>query len=30
VWLDRGELEGIQQRGLLGALADVIDLVRRA
>ncbi len=30
VWLDRGELEGIQQRGLLGALADVIDLLRRS
>jgi uncharacterized protein len=30
VWLDRGELESIQQRGILGALADVVDFLRRA
>ena len=28
VWLDRGELEAIQQRGLLGTLADIIKVVR--
>lgn len=29
VWLDRGELEAIQQKGLLGTLADIIAFVRR-
>lgn len=29
VWLDRGELEAIQQRGLLGTLADIIAMVRK-
>ena len=29
VWLDRGELEAIQQKGLLGTLADIIKVVRR-
>ena len=29
VWLDRGELEAIQQKGLLGALADIINFVRK-
>lgn len=29
VWLDRGELEAIQQRGLLGALSDIVDFLRR-
>ena len=28
VWLDRGELEAIQQRGLLGTLADIIGVLR--
>ena len=29
VWLDYGELEAIQQKGLLAALADVFAFVRR-
>lgn len=28
LWLDYGELEAIQQRGLLGTLADIIKVVR--
>jgi Zn-finger nucleic acid-binding protein len=30
VWLDYGELEAIQQKGLLSALADVLDFIRKA
>jgi uncharacterized protein len=30
VWLDYGELEAIQRKGLLSALADIVDFVRTA
>jgi len=30
VWLDRGELEAIQQRGLLGGLQEIIKALRDA
>ena len=29
VWLDRGELEANQQKGLLGTLADIIAVLRK-
>lgn len=30
VWLDRGELESITQKGMLGALTDIIRFLRQA
>jgi uncharacterized protein len=29
LWLDRGELQAIRQRGLLGAMADIISFLRK-
>jgi Zn-finger nucleic acid-binding protein len=30
VWLDYGELEAIQSKGLLGSLADILTFIRKA
>ncbi|MBI3186019.1 MAG: zf-TFIIB domain-containing protein [Myxococcales bacterium] len=30
VWLDYGELEAIQRKGILAALADILDFIRKA